>query len=720
MGRGQRAVKRLFASPEKYSRNFPLRNGTRARFLPSTFRMAGFRLFDLNEAQREAVTTTDGPLLILAGAGTGKTRVITARAAYLIAQGADPASVLAVTFTNKAAKEMRERLASMIEKSEAKKVTMATFHALCVRLLRSGIDRLGYKNNFTIYDESDQMGLLRKIINQTAARDEKLEPNLAKNLISKAKNNHWSAPADEQTLIGAVYARYQTALKNLNAVDFDDLLVLCVQLLDGHPDVRAKWQARFRYLMVDEFQDTNKLQLQLVTLLSGPERNVCVVGDDDQSIYGWRGAEVSNILEFEHHFPNPKVVKLEENYRSTNPILAAANAVIKNNPRRRPKHLRSNIAGDEKVRLIQMPDDRQEAQFIAEEIHRRQMQTGEAFENFAVLFRMNAQSRLLEGNLRELKIPYRVIGGKSFFDRREVKDVIAYATALLNPDDDISLLRIINTPARGISAMTTERALELSVQRRCSLFAALQLPEFAESLPAKARESIRAFARLLTDYEAKLHTPLADAAAVWSALIEEVGYLADMKRSCKVADDALKRESNVRDLIETLRQRAQPEAAQRVWSSLDAKSGAESLRGFLDDLALKNEREDEDDDKGSGVTLITLHAAKGLEFPHVYLIGLEEGLLPHDRSKMEGTVDEERRLLYVGITRAMRTLALTHCSTRIKFGSAAACSPSSFIKELPDEHLERLDLATILSKPVEATDAKAWFAKMRAAIGAPS
>ncbi len=680
--------------------------------------MAEFRLFDLNDAQREAVTTTDGPLLILAGAGTGKTRVITARVAYLIARGADPASILAVTFTNKAAKEMRGRLAAMIEKDQAKKVTMSTFHALCVRLLRSGIDRLGYKNNFTIYDESDQAGLLRKIINRTAASDEKLDYNLAKNLISKAKNNNWAAPADEKTLIGAVYARYQTELKQLNAVDFDDLLMLAVKLLDGHPEVCARWRDQFRYIMVDEFQDTNKLQLQLITLLTGAERNVCVVGDDDQSIYGWRGAEVSNILEFEHHFPNPTVVKLEENYRSTNPILAAANAVIKNNPRRRPKHLRSNIPGDEKVRLIRMPDDRREAQFIAEEIHRRQMQSGEAFEAFAVLFRMNAQSRLIEGNLRELKIPYRIIGGKSYFDRREVKDVLAYATCLLNPDDDISLLRIINTPARGISATTTERALDLSIRKKCSLFAVLQSPEFAAGLTARASESIRTFARLLADYETKLHEPLCDPAAVMSALIAETGYIEDLKRSCKTPAEALDREVNVRDLMETLRQRQEKESGQRVWAAVDVKIGADLLRAFLDDLALNKDREDESEEQGSGVTLITLHAAKGLEFPHVYLIGLEEGVLPHDRSKMEGTVDEERRLLYVGITRAMRTLAMTHCGARIKFGSPAACSPSSFIKELPPEYVEHVDLDTILSKPVEATDAKAWFARMRAAVAA--
>src|SRR5581483_2278631 len=367
----------------------------------------------------------------------------------------------------KAANEMRERLATMVEKEQVKRVTMSTFHALCVRILRGGIDRLGYKNNFSIYDESDQLGLIKKIITRTAARDEKIDPHLAKNLISKAKNNGWSAPKDDQTLISAVFTRYQVELKNLNAVDFDDLLLLTVKLLAEHNEVRAKWQERFRYLMVDEFQDTNRLQLELVSLIADAHKNVAVVGDDDQSIYGWRGAEVSNILEFEHHFPNPTVVKLEQNYRSTNAILGTANSLIKNNPRRRAKQLWSAHASGENVRVVQMPDDREEAKFVAEDIQRRNFAENVVWKNFAVLYRMNAQSRLIEENLRRLHIPYRLVGGKSFFDRREIKDVLAYATCLLNADDDVSLLRIINTPARGIGPAVVERALEHSVHAKC-------------------------------------------------------------------------------------------------------------------------------------------------------------------------------------------------------------------------------------------------------------
>ncbi len=664
--------------------------------------MASFRLFDLNPEQEKAVRATEGPLLILAGAGTGKTRVITARVAFLLAQNVDPTHILAVTFTNKAAKEMRERLATIVEKEQAKKVTMCTFHALCLRILRGGIDRLGYKNNFSIYDEGDQLGLIKKIITRTAARDEKLDPNLAKNLISKAKNSGWSAPENEETLIAAVFARYQLEMKNLNAVDFDDLLLLTVKLLNEHPEVRAKWQERFRYLMVDEFQDTNKLQLELVSLLADAKKNVAVVGDDDQSIYGWRGADVSNILEFEHHFSNPTVVKLEQNYRSTNAILGTANSLIKNNPRRRAKALWSAGDAGENVRVIQMPDDREEAKFVIEDIQRRNFAEGDPWERFAVLYRMNAQSRLLEENLRRLSIPYRIVGGKSFFDRREIKDLIAYATCLINTDDDVSLLRIINTPARGIGASITERALAHSVETKCSLFAALQSESFLETISARARNAISEFATLLDSYETRIHTPLTDPAEILRNLIEETGYIADLRRTCKSSDEADSRANNVAEMLTALTQYQQR-----------ANGG---LQGFLDEVSLDQDREEEKKDDGRGITLITLHAAKGLEFPHVYLVGLEEDLLPHSRSKTEGTVDEERRLLYVGITRAMRALTLTWCRQRIKFGSVAPCHASSFIKELAPDLVDHVDVVKLLNTPVAEGTAQMRFAQMRAAL----
>ena len=674
--------------------------------------MSHIRLFDLNPEQEMAVRTTEGPLLILAGAGTGKTRVITMRVAYLLAQGVDPAHVLAVTFTNKAANEMRERLAGMVEKAEAKKVTMSTFHALCMRILRQDIEKLGYKKNFSIYDEGDQMGLIKKLITRTAAKDEKLDPNVAKSLISKAKNNGWREPqpGEEKTLLGAVFARYQAELKTLNAVDFDDLLLLAVQLLAEHGEVRERWHRRFRYLMVDEFQDTNRLQLDLVTMLAksptpgdATRPNVAVVGDDDQSIYGWRGAEVSNILEFEAHFPNPTVVKLEQNYRSTNAILGTANALIKNNPRRRPKQLWSAAGDGVKVRVIQMPDDREEAQFIANEIAQRAVNESLKHEEFAVLYRMNAQSRLIEQNLRALNVPYRVVGGKSFFDRREVKDLLAYAACLLNTDDDVSLLRIVNTPARGISDTTVERATEWSAHAKCSVFAALQAPAFRETLPVRTCASIDAFTALLDRWETKLNEPLVNQSEMLREFIRETGYTEDLRRTCKTPEEALGRENNIHELVKS-------------FEDYNAKE-TEGLRGFLDQMMLRQEREEEkDDSKGSGVTLITLHAAKGLEFPHVYLIGLEEGLLPHDRSKMEGTVDEERRLLYVGITRARQTLALTWCRNRIKYGSVMPCTASSFIKELPAEWIEHRDFAQIMNTPVSAESVKSRFEALKAML----
>jgi superfamily I DNA/RNA helicase len=419
--------------------------------------MSRFRLYDLNPEQQSAATHETGPLLILAGAGTGKTRTIVARITWLVSTGTPASKILAVTFTNKAAREMKERIRGMLNEDQADEITASTFHALCVRILRADAEKIGYKNNFTIFDEGDQLGLIKKVINRVTAKDEKLDPGLAKNLISKAKNNGWAPPQDDETVIGAVYARYNRELHALNAMDFDDLLVQTVRLLNEHQDVRDKWRARYSQMLVDEFQDTNRLQLDLVSLLAaGDPPNVCVVGDDDQSIYGWRGAEVSNILEFEKHFPNPKIIRLEQNYRSTNPILTTANRLIKNNPRRRVKNLWSSVPGGDPVHVVSVADDKTEAEFVVGEVGAIRNANGIPWEHFAVIYRMNAQSRLLEENLRRMKIPYRLVGGKSFFDRREVKDILATITCLINPQDDISLLRIINTPPRGIGATSVE------------------------------------------------------------------------------------------------------------------------------------------------------------------------------------------------------------------------------------------------------------------------
>lgn len=659
-----------------------------------------FRLFDLNPEQYEAATHGDGPLLILAGAGTGKTRVITARVAWLLSQGVVAENILAVTFTNKAAREMRERIAGMVDSAQAKALTICTFHALCLRILRKDATLLGYKNNFTIYDESDQNGLLRKIITRTAAKDEKLEPGLAKALISKAKNQGWAPPENDETLIGAVYARYERELRQLNAMDFDDLLLNAVRLLRDFPEVRAAWRDRFRHVLVDEFQDTNRLQLELTTYLAGGNPpNVCVVGDDDQSIYGWRGAEASNILEFENHFPGTRIVRLERNYRSTRPILESANHLIRHNARRHGKRLRTETEGGLPVRVLAADHDRDEAEFVANEIAERRASESLRWEDFAVLYRMNAQSRLIEENLRRLQIPYRLIGGKSFFDRREVKDILAYAACLLNPDDDVSLLRIINTPPRGIGQTTVEIALERSIAEKCSLFQCLSSEDFLSCCSTKTASAIRQFVQQLAVAREAVHLNPGHQEPVFRDFITQSRYLDDLPRLCKTPEEAENRAENVRELL-------------RAFADYESRSN-DGLRGFLDDMSLDREKKDEKEDDRPGVTLITLHAAKGLEFPHVYLIGCEDGLLPHARSKEEGTIEEERRLLYVGITRAMRSLTITHCAARLKFGSQAACKESPFLRELPEEYIERGTTREIMNQPVSEDAAAFQFTLLR-------
>jgi DNA helicase-2/ATP-dependent DNA helicase PcrA len=663
------------------------------------------RLFDLNPQQLEAVTSTQGPVLILAGAGTGKTRVITMRITYLLHEGVSPDAILAVTFTNKAANEMRERVGTMVERPKAKRLTICTFHALCVRILRQDIERLGYKTNFAIYDEGDQLGLIRKIISRISAKNEKLDPQYARNLISRAKNQHWklAESGTNNSLLAAVFERYQEELKAANAVDFDDLLILTVRLLETNPAVTNKWQERFQYLMIDEFQDTNRLQLELVRYLGHRHRNVCVVGDDDQSIYGWRGAEIANILEFEAHFANPKIIKLEQNYRSSNAILGLANSIIRHNPRRRPKALWSEKGVGQNVKIVAVPNDREEANYVVSELQKQQLEVAGSWRRFAIIFRMNAQSRLFEEQLRRLQIPYRIIGGRSFFERREVKDLLAYLAGLANPNDDLNLLRIINTPARGIGAATIDLAVAESNQAKTSIFATLQSPGFQELLSAKTRTAVLAFIELIDRYETRIHQPLVDLASIATALLEEIRYSEELRRSCKTPEETLNREENVRELVRTL-------------ADYQRRS-TEGLSGFLAEVALDQDREEETDTDKDGVTLITFHAAKGLEFPHVFLIGIEEGILPHDRSKLEGNLDEERRLFYVGVTRAMQALTITHCANRNKYGSSIPSHPSSFLKDLDPQYVEIVNYHQLANQPASEGTARSHFAKMRELLG---
>tara|TARA_R110002096_G_scaffold16106_10_gene55009 strand:+ start:18912 stop:20921 length:2010 start_codon:yes stop_codon:yes gene_type:complete len=664
-------------------------------------------LNSLNEPQRAAVRQIHGPVLILAGAGTGKTRVITMRIAYMISENIRPENILAVTFTNKAASEMRERVSELISKSAAKAVTVSTFHSLCVKILRRNIDRLGYKKNFGIYSGSDQMGLVRKIIARKGGKDSGLEANVALSLIGKWKNSGTPVSNNSQDLIVEVTHSYQEELKKLNSVDFDDLLILAVELLENEADVREYWQRQFPYIMVDEFQDTNSLQMRLMKTLAGKDHNVCVVGDDDQSIYGWRGADISNILDFERFFPNPKVIKLEENYRCTQPILKLANSIIKNNANRREKTLWCSKESQDLVRLIGMPNAEEEAELIVNEIYSQAKAEKREWEDFAILFRTNAQSRLLEHALRSEEIPYRVVGGMSFFDRREVKDIISYLSALANPKDDLSMLRVINNPPRGIGESAISAATDFSIEKEISVWETLQHEEFLQDRTTKSRESIGKFVKLMSEYGAVARTPSADYATMTGELLKDIEFFEYMRRNCKGEEEANKRENGAREFIDTMYDH-------RAKSAKKEKG----LQGFLHDIALMSDRDDDDISKKKGVCLITLHAAKGLEFPLVYLVGMEEGILPHTRSIEEGTKDEERRLLYVGITRAKEKMTLTFCHARKRYGDEVTCMPSSFIKELDEEFLDIINFDELAEEPATEEVAAGYFERMREMLAA--
>jgi DNA helicase II / ATP-dependent DNA helicase PcrA len=662
---------------------------------------APFSMGLLNAQQREAVKTIQGPLLILAGAGTGKTRTVTARIANMVNEGIPPENILAVTFTNKSANEMRERVSGMIPGGRGKKVVLGTFHAFCCRLLREHAESVGYKKNFVIYSQSEQISLLKRVIMRFVAKDETYDVNKAQSRISSAKNKAETLGDPEESLDAAVFEAYNAELRALNAMDFDDLLLLGVKLLEEHDNVRALVQAKHRYVMVDEFQDTNSLQMRLLKALVPPPFHICVVGDDDQSIYGWRGAEITNITDFESFFPNPHVIKLEENYRSTTPILHTANSLIKFNAGRRPKTLWSRNAGSERIRLLITEDEKEEADMIVKEIEKSKLMDGEPWESFAVLFRTNDQSRVLEQFFRARKVPYRVVGTRSFFDRREVKDVLSYLTCLHNPNDDISLLRILNTPTRGIGAATAELARERSIERGHSIFVSLCDEEFLAQIPTKTRASVRALIELLGKFSAAARAPGTMLATLAEMLVVETGYLEWLKTQAKTQDDFLNWENGIKEFTKSL-------------AAYDERNRTEGLAGFLDEVSLNGERDDDDDiQKKKGVCLITMHAAKGLEFPVVYLPGVEQGILPHRRSYEEGRVDEERRLFYVGITRAMKRLTLSHVKWRTKWGQKTSCLSSPFLKELDYTYIDMVDYAHHMQETVSQEENVSFFAGLR-------
>ncbi len=656
-----------------------------------------FAFESLNHAQREAVSNLDGPVMILAGAGTGKTRTVTCRIAHMLERKIPAAEILAVTFTNKAASEMRDRIAGMVSKHSAEQMTVCTFHSLCVRLLRGGIDKLGYKKNFSITAYSDQVGIMKQLLVRKGGTDEKVKAETVLTEISRAKNKGIDVQDLQDDFFAQLAVAYQNELRAQNAVDFDDLLFLAEQVLREHSDVRDHFRKLYTRVTVDEFQDTNSLQMRLLQQLVGPPYHVCVVGDDDQSIYGWRGAEVANILEFERFFPKPKIIRLEENYRSTQAVLHTANSLIKHNIGRREKILRATRSGGENVRIVAMPGDDEEADFIADEILGEKSAVGREWEDFAVLFRTNGQSRKLELALRDRKIPYRMVGAQSFYDRKEIRDILAYAALLVSPENDVPLLRILNAPNRGIGQATAILATDYSREQNRSVWNALCDPFFTTTLGPKAGNAIEDFVALISGAKNRIDLSKEHPADVLAALLKEIDYLPWIERGCKSDAERQQRGEAIHSLVESLRQHI---------------DRGKKLQSFLDDSALASEREDDDLEKKKGATLITLHASKGLEFPIVYLVGLEEGFLPHSRSITEGTKDEERRLLYVGITRAQESLTLTYCTTRVKWGDKTSCQPSSFICELDDKHLTHTSFDEIQNTEMSEDDLSNFFASM--------
>jgi DNA helicase-2/ATP-dependent DNA helicase PcrA len=633
-------------------------------------------LADLNPAQREAVLTTEGPLLVIAGAGSGKTRVLTHRIAHLLAAaGAKPPEILAITFTNKAAGEMRERLESLIG-ARARACWVMTFHSACGRILRREAQRLGYRSNFTIYDSADQLRLVKHCIEELERDPKRFTPRGIHSQISKAKNN-LVGPAEYASRVASfydqtvadVYGLYQRRLFASNAVDFDDMLYLTVDVLERFPEAREKWQKAFRYILVDEYQDTNHAQYRLLQLLAAKHMNLFAVGDPDQSIYAFRGADIRNILEFERDFPGTRTIALEQNYRSTNAVLEAANAVIAHNRERKEKNLWSELGEGEPVRAIEVEDEHAEARFVAAEIAML-VEQGFNGNEIAVFYRTNAQSRVLEDVLVRQGIAYQVIGGPRFYERAEIKDVVAYLQVLDNPFDAVSLLRIANRPRRGIGDSSLARLQTHADALGISLWEATADPEAAGvgTAPAKAVRAFRTTMESLMSAAQEVEVP-----ELVERVLEQSGYRESLEAERTI--EAQGRLENLQELV----------GVAREW--LESAADA-SLSSFLQEISLFS---DQDAIRGEAslVTLMTLHNAKGLEFRAVYLIGMEEGIFPHARSVEEQGVEEERRLCYVGMTRAMERLTLLHASSRSLYGGRNYNLPSRFLDELPEEHVER-------------------------------
>ena len=624
---------------------------------------------DLNPPQKDAVKTLSGPLLVLAGAGTGKTRVVTFRIAELIRHRIAPDRILAVTFTNKAAEEMKERSAMLLGKKLPKQPEISTFHSLCVRILRRHITHLGYPTAYGICDRSDQESLARTVLREIKVAEAMLKPSDLLYLIGRWKNSSIRpegavsvAQTDKEHLAASAYGRYQKALKAAGSVDFDDLLLLTEELFSRFPKIRTAEASRFDHLLVDEYQDTNGSQYRIVKALASGHRNLCVVGDDDQSIYGWRGAEVAHILNFQRDWPDAKVVRLEDNYRSTREIIAWANRLIAFNRKRHAKVLRANIDG-EAPRILQLEDEAVEARTVVGEIASRVTQLKRSYQDFAILCRTNEQPRAFESELRRAKVPYVLVGGMSFYDRKEVRDVLAYLKTLAHPRDEVSTLRIINNPPRGIGQGTVKDLLEKATGQGRPLWDVL-----AES----GIGAVAKFRDLIAGYRRRCHQdPLVE---VVRDLIHEIGYRREIVRLYPEVEDQESRWQAVEEVVNAL-------------GSFAKRSKEPTISGFLQDIALTTSEQDRDKEsklERDAVVLMTLHAAKGLEFSEVYVVGMEEGTLPHARSVAAAAeaIDEERRLCYVGVTRAKRRLTLTLALSRQKWGKPRPTVPSRFLYEI--------------------------------------
>ena len=660
----------------------------------------------LNEPQRQAVMATDGPLLILAGAGSGKTRVLTHRTAYLIEEcGVNPYNIMAITFTNKAAGEMRERIDQMVGYG-SESIWVCTFHSTCVRILRRYIDRLGFGTNFTIYDSDDQKTLMKDICKRLEIDTKMYKEKMFLSAISSAKDELIDPIEFETRAAGdyvkrkqaQVYREYQQALKQNNALDFDDLIMKTVELFKLDKEVLASYQDRFRYIMVDEYQDTNTAQFELIRLLALKYQNLCVVGDDDQSIYKFRGANIYNILNFEHHFPDATVIKLEQNYRSTQNILDAANAVIANNQGRKEKRLWTDNGAGDKITFEQLDTAAEEADFVARDIARRVRKGEYQYKDCAILYRTNAQSRLFEERFITANIPYKIFGGVNFYARKEVKDLLAYLKTIDNGQDDLAVRRIINIPKRGIGAASINKVALYAQEQEISFYDALCVAEQVPGL-GKAAAKIRPFVLFIQSMKAK--AKLLSVADLLQEVIETTGYVRELE--AEGTDEAEARIENIDELISKAVDYAEVEEAP-------------TLNGFLENVALVADI-DSFDENSDYVVLMTLHSAKGLEFPNVYLAGLEDGLFPSymsitsDNSQAE--IEEERRLAYVGITRAKKNLTITSARVRMVRGQTQYGKVSRFVREIPPELLSR---EIYEPKPKEESIEQSAFQKARKAF----